>query len=432
MIKADISNVWGELSLPDLLGIEKEIFAAHQALTEGTGLGSKYLGWLTLPTREDTPELRRIQAAAQRIREGSQVLVVVGIGGSSLGARAGIELMQGVNRNLTQEGTQILYAGDNVSTRKWNELCCYLEGKDFSVLIVSKSGSTTEPAIAARALLWMLERRYGTDEAKTRVYAVTDPMDGVLRQMAQEQGWESFSIPRKVSGRFSVLSPVGLLPMAAAGIDIRQVLDGAMDAKEDCDLRSFDNPAWLYAAVRNLMYRNGKKIEVLESFEPDFRSFGQWWQQLFAESEGKEGKGIFPTYAELPGALHSLGQMLQQGERTFFETVVRFAPPEEPVTIGTDFRNLDGLNYLAGKTLDFVEDCTCLGMVDAHVDGGLPVITLECGPLNPRTMGELFYFMELSCTLSAYLLGVNPFGQPGAAVYKSNLFHLLGKPGYGR
>ena len=432
MIKVDISNVWGQLSLPDLLATEKEVAAAHAALTEHTGAGSDFHGWLDLPTTQETPEMHRIQEAADRIRANSDVFIVIGIGGSYLGPRAAIELLQGCNHNLGKGkgNPQVFFAGNGLSTRYWNELCRLLEGKDFSIAIISKSGTTTEPAIATRALRWMLERKYGTDGAKKRIYAITDPCKGALRQMAEEEGWETFVIPPDVGGRFSVLSPVGLLPMAVAGIDIRQVMAGAAEAKETYNLRSFENPVWLYAATRNLLYRNGKVMEIFESYEPSFKMFGGWWQQLFGESEGKDGKGIFPVSAEFTADLHSLGQMIQQGERNMFETMVRFAPPEHLYTIGGDYKNLDGLNYLEGKTLDFVDEKAFLGTVAAHVDGGVPVMVMDCGELNDAKVGEMFYFLELCCGVSAYMLGVNPFNQPGVEFYKRNMFHLLGKPGY--
>ena len=432
MIKVDISNVWGQFSLPDLLATEKEVFAAHQTLTEGSGEGNDFLGWLNLPTEEETDEIRRIRAAAKRIRETSDVFVVIGIGGSYLGPRAAIELMQGTNHNIGKGkgNPQIYYAGNGLSTRAWNELQRLLEGKDFSIAIISKSGTTTEPAIATRALRWMLERKYGTEEAKKRTYAITDPCKGALRQMATEEGWETFVIPPNVGGRYSVLTAVGLLPMAVAGIDPMEVMRGAAQAKKDYDIRSFENPVWLYAATRNLLYRGGKAIEILESFEPGFRMMGGWWQQLFGESEGKDGKGIFPVTAEFTADLHSLGQMIQQGERNIFETMIRFDAPEQVAVVGSDVKNLDGLNYLAGKQLDFVDEQAYLGTVAAHVDGGVPVIVMDMGELNDEKLGELFYFFELCCGVSAYMLGVNPFNQPGVEFYKRNMFQLLGKPGY--
>ena len=432
MISVDISNVWGDLSLPDLLGIEKEVYDAHMQLMEGTGKGARFRGWLDLPLQEPTDEIRRIRNAAEKIRGNSDVCVVVGIGGSYLGARAAIELLQGPNRNITggKENPQIFFAGNNLSTRHWNELTELLEDKDFSIIIISKSGTTTEPAIAFRSLRWMLERKYGTDEAAARTYAITDPEEGALRQMAREQNWETFSIPAGVGGRFSVLSPVGLLPMAVAGIDIMEVLRGAADAREEYDVRSFENPVWLYAGVRNALYRKGKAIEILASFEPGFRMFGSWWQQLFGESEGKDGKGLFPATAELTADLHSLGQLIQDGQRNLFETMVRFDAPEKRHFIASEWKDLDGLGYLEGKTLDHVEAMAFEGTVAAHEAGGVPVITMDCGELDERKVGELFYFLELSCGISAYVLGVNPFDQPGVEEYKRNMFRLLGKPGF--
>ena len=432
MINVDISNIWGEVALPDLLAIESEVAAAHEMLLEGTGAGSQYREWMNLPSREPNPEAFRILLAAERIRNDSEVCVVVGVGGSYLGSRAAMELLQGPHHNIGKGkgDPQIFFAGNTVSTRSWNELMRLLKDKDFSVIGISKSGTTMEPAMAFRSLRWMLERKYGTDGANKRIYAVTDPVDGALRQMAEEKGWESFSIPVGVGGRYSVLTAAGLLPMAVAGLDILEMLQGAMDAKENYALGSFENPVWQYAAVRNLLYRGGKAIEILESFEPGFKLFGAWWQQLFGESEGKAGKALFPATAELTADLHSIGQLIQEGKRNLFETMVRFDPPDNKVTIDSDWKDLDGLNYLEGKTLDFVEEKAFLGTVSAHVDGGVPVIVMDCGELNERTLGELFYFMELSCGVSAYLLGVNPFNQPGVEHYKQNMFQLLGKPGY--
>ena len=431
MITVDISNIWGDLSLPELLSAEKDVFDAHMMLTEKSGPGCDFLGWLDLPVTEETEEITRIRAAAKEIRETSDVLVVVGIGGSYLGPRAAIELLQGQNRNLGRKkgDPMILFAGNTLSTRAWNALVKLLEGKEFSLVLISKSGTTTEPAIATRALRWMLERKYGTDGARKRTYAITDPENGALRQMAREEGWETFVIPPDVGGRYSVLTAVGLLPMAAAGIDPMEVMKGAADAKKEYDLRSFENPVWLYAAIRNLLYRKGKVIEILESFEPDFKMMGAWWQQLFGESEGKDRKGIFPATAEFTADLHSLGQMIQQGQRNVFETMIRFDPPENAVTIAGNYKDLDGLNYLEGKTLDFVDEQAYRGTLAAHVDGGVPVISMEAGKLDARKVGELFYFFELSCGISAYVLGVNPFDQPGVEHYKRNMFELLGKPG---
>ncbi len=430
MINLDISNIWGQYTLNDLLVLEQETFAAHKALLEGKGPGSDYLGWMNLPVFEATDEMVRIQAAAKRIREHSEIFVVVGIGGSYLGPRAAIELVKGQNHNLRGKDPQIFFAGNNLSTRAWQELSALLEGKDFSINIISKSGTTTEPAIATRALKWMLERKYGAEEARKHIFVTTDPEKGALRQMALEEGYESFVIPPNVGGRYSVLTAVGLLPMAVAGMDITEVMFGAASAQRDMETFSFENPAWLYAAARNLLYRNGKALELLCNWEPAARFFGGWWQQLFGESEGKDGKGIFPVPVEFTADLHSLGQMIQQGERNIFETVIRFAPPRKKTMIELEWKNLDGLNYLEGKSLDYVEEQAFQGTLEAHVDGGVPVVLVQADEVCDRTLGELFYFFELSCGISAYMLGVNPFNQPGVEFYKRNMFQLLGKPGY--
>lgn len=418
------------MSLDELLSTESRVFDAHKTLAEGKGPGNDFLGWLKLPTFEETDEMRRINAAAARIRETCDAFVVVGIGGSYLGPRAAIELIKGQNHNLSGKDPQVFFAGNNLSTRAWQELCTLLEGKSFAINIISKSGTTTEPAIATRALKWMLERRYGAEKAKKRIFVTTDPAKGALRQMATEEGYETFVIPPDVGGRYSVLSAVGLLPMAVAGVDITEVMMGAAQACRDLDLRSFENPAWLYAAGRNMLYERGKALELLCCYEPAFKYFAGWWQQLFGESEGKDGKGLFPAVAEFTADLHSLGQMIQQGQRNLFETVVRFAPSRNKTQIEMDWKNLDGLNYLEGKTLDFVEDKAFQGTLAAHVDGGVPVMLVQADEICGRTLGELFYFFELSCGISAYMLGVNPFNQPGVEFYKRNMFKLLNKPGY--
>lgn len=428
MINADISNIWGELSLPALLALEREVFDAHMRLTDKTGRGADYLGWMALPDRMTTTELQRIRQAAERIREQSQVLVVVGIGGSYLGARAAIELLRGQQYNLTSKTIQILFAGNSFSTRSHQELLELLSGRDFSVCIISKSGTTMEPALVTRSLKWLLEQKYGAEEGQKAALchhrphprrAAPDGAAGGLRGVSHSAG----------CGR-SLLGPVrcGPAAMAVAGIDPGQVLLGGSEARRQLDIRSFENPAWLYAAARTLLYRGGKSIEVLCSWEPRFAVFGRWWQQLFGESEGKEGKGLFPVSLEFSADLHSMGQMIQQGPRNLFETVVRFAPPEQQVAVEMDWKDLDGLNYLQGKTFEDVAEQACQGTIAAHVDGGVPVITLEAGPTDAGTVGELFYFFELSCALSAYLLDVNPFDQPGVEQYKENMYALLGRP----
>ena len=431
MPKVDASNALSFLPENWLTGREADLAEAHAMLQEGRGPGSDFLGWVHLPENYDKEEYARIKAAAAKIRSDSQALVVIGIGGSYLGARAVIELLASPNYNLCKkDGPEIYFVGNGLSTDAMLEVIELLKGKDWSINVISKSGTTTEPAVAFRIFKALLEEKYGKDGAKGRIYATTDAHKGALKGLADAEGYEEFVVPDNVGGRYSVLTPVGLLPLAVAGIDIMEMMNGAADAKESYNLRSFENPVWQYAAVRNLLYRNGKAMEIFESYEPGFKMFGGWWQQLFGESEGKDGKGLFPATVEFTADLHSLGQMIQQGQRNLFETIVRFAPPRKRTTIEVDWKNLDGLNYLEGKTLDFVEEQAFQGTLSAHVDGGVPNIVLQTDEVDADTLGELFYFFELSCGISAYMLGVNPFNQPGVEFYKKNMFHLLGKPGY--
>lgn len=430
MIHVDISNIWGEIALRDLLALEKEIFDAHQSLTEPGGPFAASLGWMKLPDQNEN-DLKRLLDTAQAIREHNDICVVVGIGGSCLGSQAAIELL----RNPTGCGVfgkkgdpLVLYTGSTLSSRHWHQLTQLLEGKDFSLIAVSKSGTTLESAIAFRELRWLLERRYGTEEAAKRIFAVTDPVSGPLREMAEELGWETFSVPPAVGGRYSVLSAAGLLPMAVAGLDITWLLEGAREAREQMDLRSFENPAWLYAAVRNVMLRKGKTAEFLVSAEPGFYRLGQWWQHLFAESEGKKGKGMIPQALELPGQLHTMGQLLQDGQRCLFETMLRFDPPEVTHLISLDVRNTDGLNDLTGKTLDELGRATLDAALDAHAEGNVPVVTVDCGSVCEKTLGSLFWFFQLSCAISARTMGLNPFNQPGMEPYRRNLYRLLDRP----
>ena len=410
--------------------IYPQVEAAHNQLEAKNGPGNDFLGWMYLPRDYDKEEFARIKEAAKKIREDSEVLVVAGIGGSYLGARAVIEAVKGLYHNELEDGPKIYFCGNSISPSYLNDIIALCKGKKFSINVISKSGTTTETSLAFRVLRKLLEDEMGVEEANKRIYATTDRAKGTLKQLADAQGWPTFVVPDDVGGRYSVLTPVGLLPLAVAGVDIMEMMNGAADAKESYNLRSFENPVWQYAAVRNLLYRNGKAMEIFESYEPGFKMFGGWWQQLFGESEGKDGKGLFPVTAEFTADLHSLGQMIQQGQRNIFETMVRFDPPAARYTIGSDWKNLDGLNYLEGKTLDFVDEKAYLGTVAAHVDGGVPVITMDCGELNDRKVGELFYFLELCCGVSAYILDVNPFNQPGVELYKRNMFQLLGKPGY--
>ena len=402
MIQVDISNIWGEVALPDLLSVEKEISAAHMDLAED---------WMQLPVDRPTEQMLRIQAAAEKIRGNSDVFVVVGIGGGCLGAQAAIELL----RSPEKGAPDILFAGNTLSTRAWQKLQKQLEGKDFSVAIISKSGQTVEPAIAGRALRWMLERKYGSENARKRIYAVTDPEEGPLRQMAREAGWETFDIPAGVDGGYAVLTAAGLLPMAVAGLDIKELMVGAWEASVEYDLRSFENPVWLYAGVRSLLHRRGKAVELLGSFEPDFRLLGSWWQRLFGETAG-----LLPVTAEFPGALHAL-----QLQGDLFETVIRFDPPQQKVGIVPDVKNLDGLNCLEGKTWDFVEEQAFFAAVEAHTDAGVPVIALEAGEICAHTLGQIFWFFQLSCAISARILGA----ESAANRYRESLPGLLGKPG---
>ena len=427
-IKLDYSKVLSFVGEEEIAVQREKATKALKDLEDGTCKGSDFLGWLDLPVHITDDELDRISACANKLREQTDVVVIVGIGGSYLGAKAVIEAMSGSFDAYS--GTKVVFAGNNVSEDYLYELQAFLKDKKFGICVISKSGTTTEPAVAFRLLKDQLIEQEGITVARERIVAITDEKKGALRTMSDREGYETFIIPDNVGGRYSVLTPVGLLPLAVAGVDIMELMNGAMGAKESYDLRSFDNPVWLYAAVRNLLYRNGKSMEIFESFEPGFKMFGGWWQQLFGESEGKDGKGIFPVTAEFTADLHSLGQMIQQGQRNLFETVVRFAPPQKKATIEVDWKNLDGLNYLEGKSLDFVEEQAFLGTLAAHVDGGVPVMVLQTDRVSADTLGELFFFFELSCGISAYMLGVNPFNQPGVEFYKKNMFHLLGKPGY--
>ena len=399
-------------------------------LAHHNGPGGDFTGWVTLPRDYDKEEFARIKAAAEKIRRQSQVLVVIGIGGSYLGARAVIELLASPNYNLKQKDTpDIYFAGNGLSTDALLELIALIGERDFSVNVISKSGTTTEPAVAFRIFREMLERKYGREGARERIYATTDKARGALKGLADEEGYEEFVVPDDVGGRYSVLTAVGLLPIAAAGLDIDRLMAGAQRAMDVLSAPGLDNPAWQYAAARNALYDGGKKVELLACYEPSFRFFSEWWKQLYGESEGKEHKGLFPASVEFTADLHSMGQYIQQGERLMFETVVKFAPKGEFI-IPNDPANVDGLNFLAGKSLAFVAEQAMRGTILAHVDGGVPNILLELPAIGEDTVGELIYFFEYVCGLSGYLLQVNPFDQPGVEAYKKNMFALLGKPGY--
>ena len=415
MINVDISNVWGDISLPDLLGMEREVFDAHKMLEEGDGPGKEYRGWLELPARILGDGAEKLVAAAEKIREESDVCVVLGTGGGCLGARAAIELLQGPNRNLWKgtDDPQIYFAGDSFSGRQWQELEKLLDGTDFSVIVLSEEEMTAEAAVTFRSLQWMMERKYGTDETNCRIYAVAEPENSTLGRMAREQGWTCLELPENVTGRYGVLTPAGLLVMAVAGINIRELLAGAILGRDSYDLRSFENPVWLYTAVRNALYRQRKDIEILAGFEPGFRSFGAWWQQLFAGSEGKDGRGLFPVGLEYTKDLYSFDRLIRDGRKNLFETVVRFAPSEQQLTVPADSRNPEQWKALEGRTLADVEEEACWNVLQDHTDAGVSVISMDCGALSAGTLGELFYFLELACGISAYILGVNPF-EPAA------------------
>ncbi len=412
--------------------IKAEVEAAHKALNNGTGEGSDFLGWLTLPEDYDKAEFAEIKKSAEKIRNDSEVLVVIGIGGSYLGARAAIEFIKSQNYNLLRKGApEIYFAGNTISSDSLNELIEVIGDRDFSVNIISKSGTTTEPAVAFRIFRNMLEKKYGKDGAAERIYATTDASKGTLKSLSDTNGYKTFVVPDNVGGRYSVLTAVGLLPIAVAGIDIDAMMQGARDAMlayADGNLET--NDCYKYAAYRNILYRNGKKVEMMISYEPAYTMMNEWFKQLFGESEGKDGKGIFPASAVFSTDLHSMGQYIQQGERNLFETVVVFDKSKTEVEIHEESANFDGLNFLANKNLSFVNRKAFEGTVLAHTDGNVPNIVLEVEKMDEYNLGYLIYFLEKACAISGYVLGVNPFDQPGVESYKKNMFALLGKPGY--
>ena len=410
-----------------LAGLEE----GRAKLESGSGAGGDFTGWVHLPRYYDKEEFARIQAAAERIRSDSQALVVIGIGGSYLGARAVVELLHSPNFNLThKDGPEIYFAGNGLSSDAMLEVIDLVKDKDFSVNVISKSGTTTEPAVAFRIFKALLEEKYGREGARKRIYATTDAHKGALKGLADAEGYEEFVVPDAVGGRYSVLTAVGLLPIACAGIDIAALMEGAAQAMEELARPGADNPAWQYAAARHALYTGGKKVEILAAYEPSFRFFGEWWKQLYGESEGKENKGLFPASVEFTADLHSMGQYIQEGERLMFETVVRFDKSRGSITIPHDPDNVDGLNFLAGKELSFVAEQAMRGTLLAHVDGGVPNLVVTVPGRCEKSVGWLIYFFEYACGLSGYLLEVNPFNQPGVEAYKNNMYALLGKPGY--
>jgi len=430
MLKLDLSKIAPFVG-DDLAAVYEELPRAHDYLINKTGRGNDFLGWVNLPFDYDKEEYARLKAAAARIREDSDVLVVIGIGGSYLGARAAIEYLRSPNYNLIKKDTpEIYFAGNNISGTALRELFGLIEGKRVSVNVISKSGTTTEPAIAFRLFKSYMEERYGKEEAARRIYATTDKARGALKGLADGEGYETFVIPDDVGGRYSVLTPVGLLPIAVAGIDTDRLLAGAAAAAEEYQKPGLDNTAWQYAAARNALYRKGYTTEILASYEPAFRFVSEWWKQLYGESEGKENKGIFPASVDLTADLHSMGQYIQQGLRNLMEPVVNFEKTREDMIVGTDAANADGLNFLAGKTLSEINLAAIRGTALAHVDGGVPNLRIDLSDMEEEDFGRLIYFFEFACGLSGYLLEVNPFDQPGVEAYKKNMFALLGKPGY--
>lgn len=402
----------------------------HQTIHNGTGAGSDFLGWIDLPVDYDKEEFSRILEAAQRIKSNSDVLVVIGIGGSYLGARSAIEMLTPAFKN-EHDLPEIIFAGHHLSSSYLQELIDYLDGKDYSVNVISKSGTTTEPAVAFRLFKQLLEDKYGKEEAVQRIFATTDKEKGALKQLATNEGYESFVVPDDVGGRFSVLTAVGLLPIAVAGIDIEAMMGGAQKAREELSTDDLStNIAYQYATIRNVLYNKGYTTEMLINYEPSLQYFNEWWKQLFGESEGKDLKGIYPSSANFTTDLHSLGQYVQEGRRFLFETVIKVESPKHEITIEKDADDLDGLNYLAGKTIDEVNSKAFEGTLLAHTDGGVPNLVISVPKLDAETYGYLVYFFELAVAMSGYQLGVNPFNQPGVEAYKQNMFALLGKPGF--
>ena len=433
-ISLNIDKVAGFVSKETIAAYAPQVKACIETLENGTGKGNDFLGWLHLPSSITAEHLTDLQETAQVLRENCEVVIVAGIGGSYLGARAIIEALSNSFQWLQEKknAPTIIYAGHNIGEDYLYELCEILKGKQFGLINISKSGTTTEPALAFRMLKKQLEDAVGKEEAKHRIVAITDAKRGALRTLADQEGYKTFIIPDNVGGRFSVLTPVGLLPIAVAGISIRALVAGAiwMEKATDVSVPFAENMAEIYAATRNELYKSGKKVEILANFHPKLHYIAEWWKQLYGESEGKDGKGIFPASVDLTTDLHSMGQWIQDGERTIFETVISVEEPNHKVVVPTDEANLDGLNFLAGKRVDEVNKMAELGTQLAHVDGGVPNLKITMPEVSPYYIGQLFYFFERACGISGYMLGVNPFDQPGVEAYKKNMFALLNKPGY--
>ena len=411
--------------------LDPRLREAQEKLQTGSGTGGEFTGWVRLPADYDQAEFARIQAAAKKIQGDSQALVVIGIGGSYLGARGVIDCLCSPNYNLMKKSTpNVYFIGNGLSADALQEVLDLVADVDFSVNVISKSGTTTEPAVAFRFFREALERKYGREGAGKRIYATTDKARGALKSLADAEGWETFVVPDEIGGRYSVLTAVGLLPIAVAGVDITELMAGAAEMMDLCARGGLDCPAWRYAAARYALYEAGKSVELLACYDPAFRFMSEWWKQLYGESEGKEGKGLFPASVDFTADLHSMGQYIQEGRRLMLETVVRLGASNRQVSVPRDEADGDGLNFLAGESMDFIRDRAMEGTLLAHTEGGVPNLIVDAGAKTPRALGQLIYFFEYACGLSGYLLGVNPFDQPGVEAYKKNMFALLGKPGY--
>lgn len=431
----DYSKASCFVSEAEVASMEKLVAAAKEELVSRSGAGNDFLGWIDLPVAYDKEEFARIKKAAEKIKSDSEVLLVIGIGGSYLGARAAIEFLRHSFYNMVPQSVrktpEIYFVGNSISSTYVTHLMDVIGDRDFSVNIISKSGTTTEPAIAFRIFKEMLEKKYGKAEAAKRIYATTDKARGALKHLATEEGYETFVVPDDVGGRFSVLTAVGLLPIAVSGADITKLMEGAADMRQTCLNKDFaENDSLKYAAIRNILLRKGKSVEILCNYEPSLHYVSEWWKQLFGESEGKDQKGLFPASVDLTTDLHSMGQFIQDGSRIMFETVMELENPSLDVTINEEPVDLDGLNYLSGKTLDFINKSAMKGTQLAHTDGNVPNLSVKLPKQDEFSLGQLFYFFEFACGVSGYILGVNPFNQPGVESYKANMFALLGKPGY--
>lgn len=431
-LKLECGYLSGFVNEDEYSAIASQVRSAHELLESGKGPGNDFLGWTTLPTDYDKEEFKRIKAAAERIKKNTEVFIVIGIGGSYLGARAAIEFLKSENYNAIKKDTpNIYFTGNSISSSALSELVSICEGKDISINMISKSGTTTEPAIAFRVFREILEKKYGKEGSKERIFCTTDKARGTLKHLADEEGYETFVVPDDVGGRYSVLTAVGLLPIAVAGCDIDALMKGAQRAQEIYNSPCIkENDCYKYAAIRNILYNKGKTTEICVSYEPCYTMMNEWWKQLYGESEGKDQKGLFPASVVFSTDLHSMGQYIQDGRRSLFETVVLFEKPKHEVIIGNDPADVDGLNFLEGKSMAYINQKAFEGTVLAHNDGGVPNIVIKCPDFSEDTLGQLIYFFEKACAISGYMLGVNPFNQPGVESYKKNMFALLGKPGY--